>query len=128
GIIDTTVSDSAPRHGRGTYLRGGIAPLPHGELFAIYWQARDFIAQEGDRNYSSSGFNYVPYYRSPRSYVEIGYAHRMVSARGLGLDLEARLHRMDHQVSSDPIIGTTWEYSYRVIARVPMTTRLSAER
>jgi hypothetical protein len=123
GNIDPQAPDSEPEHGTGEYLRGSVSPWQWGELFTIYWRARDFLSAEGDRNYSSEGFTYSRYFRSRRTYIEIGAAHRIPMDRGLGLDLEVRLHQMDHQVSTDPIIGRTWEYSYRLVARVPVDVR-----
>jgi hypothetical protein len=124
GNIDPAAPDGEPRHGWGTYLRGGITPLRWVELFGIYWRARDFLSAEGDRNYSSEGFTYARYYRSPRTYIELGIARRVPIERGIALDTELRFHRMDHQPSTDPIFGKTWEYSYRIVARVPVGGRI----
>lgn len=128
GNIDPAAPDSEPAHGFGIYTRGAITPWRWTQIFGIYWRARDFVSAEGDRNYSSEGFTYTRYYRSPRSYIELGVARRVPMSHGFALDTELRLHRMDHQPSTDPIFGKTWEYSYRLVARVPVEVVLGGSR
>jgi hypothetical protein len=120
GNIDPTAPTTEPTAGHGTYFRAGIEPIAHTELSAIYWRARDFLAADGDRNYSSEGFTYDRYYRSRRTYVELAFVRRVAPGHLPGLDTEFRLHRMDDATSTDPIFGKTWEYSYRIIARLPI--------
>lgn len=128
GNIDPGAPSGEPTKGHGAYYRGGVSLTPRTALFGIYWRARDFLSAEGDRNYSSEGFTYARYYRSRRTYVELGLMRRLPLSQGLALDTEVRLHRMDHQRSTDPILGKTWEYSYRLVARVPVDIQLGAGR
>jgi hypothetical protein len=124
GNIDPQAPATQPTNGQGTYLRGAVGPVRRLQAFAIYWRARDFLSADGDRNYSSEGFTYDRYYRSRRTYVELGAVRRVPAGSGAALDLEARLHRVDHAPSTDPILGKSWEYSYRIVARLPLEARI----
>lgn len=128
GNIDPAAPDSEPSRGFGIYTRGAVTPWRWTQLFGIYWRARDFLSAEGDRNYSSEGITYARYYRSPRTYIELGVARRVPISHGFALDTELRFHRMDHQTSTDPIFGKTWEYSYRLVARVPVDMMLGGPK
>lgn len=118
GDIDS-LPTGRPDHGHGTYLRAAVTPWNWLELFAIQWWAWNFISNEGDANYNSQGSD-LSYYQSYRQYQEIGLARRTPIESGLTLDTEFRFHRIDQRRSI--AIGTSpWEYSYRVMVRVPFS-------
>jgi len=74
----------------------------------IGWRARDFAKMEGDKNYASrredGGLT------SLRHYAEAGLTRTYSPADGVGLELSARLHRVD----------THTNYSYRILAKVDL--------
>ncbi len=117
GTVEPAPPAGTPRSGRGTFVRAGLEPARGLELFGIVWRGRDFLSQEGDNNYNSVGRN-PSVYRSRRKYLEIGGLRRAVLDGGVELDFEFRLHRIDDEPSL-AIAGTSWEYSYRVVARTP---------
>ena len=117
GNIDPNAPAGRPRKGTGTYARLGIQPARAVEVFAIRWWGRDFLAQDGDNNYNSAGLS-PGFYRSERTYFELGIARRATLEGGVQLDAEFRLHRIDHE-KSIAIQGTSWEYSYRLVVRTP---------
>lgn len=117
GNIDPAAPTGRPDKGRGTYLRAGVEPAHAVELFAIRWWGRDFLGQDGDNNYNSVGLN-PAFYRSRRTYFELGVLRRATLDGGVHLDAEFRLHRIDHE-KSIAIQGTSWEYSYRLVLRTP---------
>ena len=92
------------------------------ELFGILWDGRDFLSQEGDNNYNSVGAN-PSFYRSRRTYREIGLLRRVDIESGVTLDAEFRVHRIDDE-KSIAFLGMRWEYSYRLVARAPLDLRL----
>jgi hypothetical protein len=117
GTVDPAPPADAPRSGHGTFVRAGLEPAGALELFGILWRGRDFLSQEGDHNYNSAGRN-PGFYRSRRKYLEIGALRRAVLDGGVEFDLEFRLHRVDDEPSV-AIGSSSWEYSYRVVARTP---------
>ncbi len=119
GYIDPGQPGTRPDRGHGTYLRASVTPFGWVELFGIYWAGRDFHSDEGDPNYNSIGVD-TAFYRSRRRYKEIGLIRRTTIDRTVQLDAEFRLHRVD-QEESIAFLGTKWEYSYRVVVRVPVT-------
>jgi len=121
GDIDS-LPTGRPDHGHGTYIRAGVTPGNWLEVFAIQWWGRDFVSNEGDRNYNSQGAN-PQFYHSYRKYQEIGFARRTPIEAGLTLDTEFRFHRIDDR-RSIAIGASPWEYSYRVVVRAPFSMRL----
>jgi hypothetical protein len=117
GSGDPAPPADAPGSGHGTIVRAGLEPARGLELFGIVWRGRDFLSQEGDHNYNSTGRN-PGFYRSRRKYLEIGVMRRAVLDGGVEFDLEFRLHRVDDEPSV-AIGDSPWEYSYRVVARTP---------
>lgn len=117
GNIDPDPPANRPRRGRGTWVRGGLAPRRGLELFGIYWRGKDFLSQEGDNNYNSAG-RLRDVYRSDRRYLELGLLRRGRLDGGVELDAELRFHRIDAEPSI-AIRGTSWEYSYRLVVRTP---------
>ncbi len=122
GNIDPEAPADRPRHGRGTFVRGGLAMRPGVEVFGIYWKGTDFLSQDGDNNYNSAG-RLPDFYRSNRRYLEFGVLRRGHLDGGVELDAEFRFHRVDHEPSI-AIQGTSWEYSYRLVVRTPFQFKL----
>ncbi|MBX3145883.1 MAG: hypothetical protein KF785_03880 [Gemmatimonadales bacterium] len=122
GNIDSEAPEDWPRRGQGTFVRAGVWPARHLEVFGIRWWGRDFVSQEGDNNYNSTAVLPVSF-RSKRDYLELGLLHRATLEGGVALDAEFRLHRID-QEPSIAIRGTSWEYSYRLVVRTPFEVRL----
>ena len=116
GNIDPNAPAGRPDHGHGTYLRAAITPGGF-EIFGIYWAGRDFLSNEGDNNYNSVGHD-PAFYRSSRRYKELGVIRRTRIDNLVDLDAEFRLHRIDHD-KSIAFLGSSWEYSYRLVIRVP---------
>ena len=122
GHIDPASPGSRPDRGHGTYLRGSIEPAGFVEVFAIYWMGRDFHTDEGDSNYNSAG-TADTLYRSRRRYFELGVVRRTRIDSRVELDAEVRLHRSDDD-ESEALFDSKWEYSYRLIVRVPLDFRV----
>jgi hypothetical protein len=125
GHIDPNLPASRPDRGHGTYLRGSVKPAGFVEVFGIYWMGRDFHTDEGDPSYNSAGVADT-FYRSRRRYFELGVARRTRIDSRVELDAEFRLHRVDDDVS-EALFDSKWEYSYRLIIRVPLDFRLRAD-
>ena len=114
----------APFDGSGTYLRAGATPFGWVELFGIWWRGRDFVSNDGDNNYNSTGAT-VPYYRSDRKYLEVGAIRRARIEKGVTLDAELRLHQFDGGIRSISLLKSRWEYSYRLLVSVPFDVVLA---
>jgi hypothetical protein len=125
GHIDPAFPDSLPDRGHGTYLRGSIEPAGYVEVFALYWLGRNFHTDEGDANYNSAGVSDTMF-RSRRRYFELGVVRRTRIDSRVELDAEFRLHRSDNDVS-EALFDSKWEYSYRLIVRVPLDIALRRE-
>ncbi|MGE0352988.1 MAG: hypothetical protein AB7I33_07855 [Gemmatimonadales bacterium] len=121
GEIDPNAPAGRPDRGHGTYLRASIHPGGF-ELFGIYWAGRDFLSNEGDPNYNSLGADST-FFRSRRRYKEIGIVRRARIDGTVDLDAEFRFHRIDNE-QSQAFFGTRWEYSYRLVVRVPVDIAL----
>jgi hypothetical protein len=113
---------TAAANGKGTLLRASIAPWQKFEFFGIYWTGRDFHAAAGDANYGSLGKR-DDFYRAERRYRELGALYRHGSERGPELDADIRWHKIDNE-SSIAFFGTSWELSFRLVARMPISVRL----
>ncbi|MES2306681.1 MAG: hypothetical protein V4558_14315 [Gemmatimonadota bacterium] len=122
GHIDPEYPVDRPKNGHGTWLRAGVTPLRRTELFALHWIGKDFSGDAGDNNYNSTGHD-PNFYRSHRTYTEIGVLHRTPVEGGVTLDAEVRWHRIDHE-KSVAFFGTPWELSYRVVVRAPIDVAL----
>ncbi len=118
GNIDPEAPPNRPTRGRGTLVRAGLAPSRGLEVFGIYWRGKDFLSQDGDNNYNSTGLR-ADFYRSNRKYLEFGVLRRGHLDGGVELDAEFRFHRVDDEPSI-AIQGTSWEYSYRLVVRTPL--------
>lgn len=123
GNIDPNPPAGRPDQGRGWYVRGGVTPKGWFELFGIWWRGRDYLAQEGDNNYNSVGAD-TAFYRSRRKYWEVGILRRTEVESGVTLDAEFRVHRIDDEASV-AFLGTSLEYSYRVVVRAPFAVVLA---
>ena len=125
GQIDPASPSTRPDRGHGTYLRGAIEPAGFVEVFGIYWMGRDFHTDEGDPNYNSAGVA-DSFYRSRRRYFELGVARRTRIDSRVEVDAEFRLHRSDED-ASQALFDSKWEYSYRLLVRVPLDFTLRRE-
>lgn len=125
GHIDPSFPAGRPDRGHGTYLRGSIQPAGYVEVFGIYWMGQNFHTDEGDANYNSAGVADT-FYRVRRRYVELGVARRTRIDSRVELEAEFRLHRVDDEVS-EALFDSKWEYSYRLIVRVPLDFRVKAD-
>ena len=72
----------------------------------IAWRARDFVKREGDENYGSRREDRR--LTSLRHYFEAGLTRTYYPAEEVGLELSARVHRVD----------TYLDYSFRILAKV----------
>ncbi len=123
GHLDPAYPSDRPANGHGTWLRAAVSPWRGFELFAIQWWGRDFEAAAGDANYGSVGKE-PGFYRARRLYTELGIAKHVVPRRlGPSFDVEWRFHHIDHE-TSEAFFKTSWEISYRIVARVPVDIRL----
>jgi hypothetical protein len=122
GNIDPTAPADRPGHGHGVWARASVHPRHVPEIFGIWWNGKDFLAQEGDNNYNSVGAN-PAFYRSRRRYLEFGMLRRGRLDGKTTLDVEFRFHQIDHE-QSIAIQGTSWEYSYRLVVRAPFEFRI----
>ncbi len=122
GHIDPAYPADRPSRGSGTYLRAAITPRGWAEVFAIHWRGNDFAADAGDPNYGSAGQD-PSHYRPDRTYSEVGVQRRTRLRGGVQFDAEARWHRIDDE-DSIAFFGTPWEFSYRILVRVPVDLRL----
>jgi hypothetical protein len=123
GNIDPNPPLGRPDNGRGWYVRGGVTPKGWFELFGIWWRGRDYLAQEGDNNYNSVAAD-TAFYRSRRKYWEVGLLRRTEIENGVTLDVEFRVHRIDDE-ESVAFLGTSLEYSYRLVVRAPFVVVLN---
>jgi hypothetical protein len=124
GRIDPTPEPNRPDQGRGTYVRGSIAPRGWVELFTIQWWGQDFLSEEGDNSYNSRGAN-PGYYKSRRHYQEYGVTRRVAIESGVTLDAEFRLHQFDDRPSI-ALGHSDWEYSYRLVVHAPFEVGLGS--
>ncbi len=108
--------------GRGVYLRAAVHPLSWLEVSTVQWWSNDFIAVEGDANYGSKTIA-PEEYRADRKYSEIGLKGTKTLEEGVGLSGEFRLHHVDG-ARGKGISSSTWEYSYRITAEVPVDTSI----
>lgn len=122
GHIDPDYPADRPSRGHGTLVRAAAAPRGLAELFILHWRGRDFAADAGDPNYGSRG-EAPGFYRSRRTYTEVGALRRSRLQGGVQFDAEVRWHRIDDE-DSIAFFGTPWELSYRVLVRVPADLRL----
>ncbi|MGE0441772.1 MAG: hypothetical protein AB7L66_19100 [Gemmatimonadales bacterium] len=124
GNIDPDAPPERPRSGRGTLIRAALEPAAGLEVFALRFRGRDFLSQEGDNNYNSVGHD-PAIYRAERKYFEVGVVRRGRLPGGVELDAEFRFHRIDDEPSI-AIEGTSWEYSYRLVIRTPISVLVRA--
>lgn len=117
GNVDLAIPDSIPERGHGGYYRAGVRPWGWFDLFAIYWKGRNFLSNEGDNNYNSVGKD-PTFFRSRRTYKELGAVRRVDIENGVTLDFEVRLHQIDND-KSVALKNTNLEYSYRLMVTAP---------
>jgi hypothetical protein len=125
GHIDPAFPDSLPDRGHGTWLRASVEPAGAVEIFGIYWMGRNYHTDDGDPSYNSAGVS-DSVYRPRRRYFELGVVKRASIDGRAELDAEFRLHRVDDE-PSEALFDSKWEYSYRLLIRVPLNFRLRAD-
>ena len=104
--------------GSGVYLRAAIEPLTWLEVSLLQWWGNHFIAVEGDANYGSKTLD-PEECRADRKYSEIELKGTKTLEEGVLLSGEFRLHHVDGARGTG-ISSSTWEYSYRIKAEVPL--------
>lgn len=122
GHIDPDYPSDRPGNGRGTMVRAAVSPWGFAEVFALHWSGHDFSADAGDPNYGSAGKD-PGFYRSRRTYTEVGAVRRTIIPGNVVFDAEVRWHRIDDE-DSIAFFGTPWELSYRILLRIPVNVRL----
>lgn len=94
--------------GRGLFLR--LAAERAGwRGHAIVWRGRDFVKDEGDANYLSLRLD-GSRHRGIRDYSEVGLARRYRPASEVGIEVSARLHRVER----------SYNYSFRIQANADL--------
>ena len=77
------------------------------------WRGRNVIKDEGDANYQAQRLDGTRY-RGTRDYAEVGVSRHFQLAPAAGLDVSARLHRIER----------FYEYSYRITATVDLSRQI----
>jgi hypothetical protein len=116
GLLSRYVPDRAmPDLSRdGTAFFGRAAIEGNGwRTHLIMWRGRNFLKEEGDRNYLSLRRDGTRY-RGTRDYAEIGAGRRFRLAPSASLEVSGRLHRVER----------FYEYSYRVVSTVNVGARM----
>jgi hypothetical protein len=116
GLLSRYVPDRAiPDLSRdGTAFFGRAAIEGHGwRTHLIVWRGRNFLKEEGDRNYLSLRRDGTRY-QGTRDYAEIGASRRFQLAPSASLEVSGRLHRVERY----------FEYSYRVASTVNVGARI----
>lgn len=118
GHLAIAPTETPAESGHGTLIRLGVAPWRALEVFGLYWTGRNFHAAGGDPNYGSIGVD-DGFYRADRRYLEVGALYRQGRTTGPTLDADVRWHRIDDEPSV-AFLGTSWEWSFRVVVRMPL--------
>lgn len=111
---DLTYPDR-PLEGNGILVNMTCSPFKNIIIRAVLWEGKDFVSLEGDYNYSSHGHE-PDFYRSERSYRELGIEKFWDLGHSIKVFGRFRLHRMDEQEI---------KVSYRFTVDVPFTVHLS---
>ena len=114
----------ADAKGHGTLLRATVSPLHDIRFTGVLWYGNGFSATAGDPNYNSLGRS--GYFKRRRFYAEVGMNQVWTAANGVALESQFRFHKID-DIDTDAISWSKWEYSYRLVARVPFGVRVWAE-
>ncbi len=93
--------------GWGLYLKGSVSPWNIAELYGILWKGWNYFSWEGDANYNSQGLD-PGFYRSDRTYGELGLRELIAGQGDASLEAETWLSRVDN----------LWDFSGRLLARV----------
>jgi hypothetical protein len=109
-----------PDRSRRDLSRDGVAGLarasaewPGWRAHVIFSRGRNFIADEGDRNYLAIRLNGTRY-RGIRDYAESGLARRFTLAENAMIEASARVHRIEEH----------YEYSFRILSIVAPSWRI----
>lgn len=111
--------------GHGTLIRSTVAPFHAIRFTGVLWFGRGYAAFAGDRNYASIGLGGD--YKKDRFYAEVGMNQVWRATGDVTLESQFRFHKID-DIDTDALSWSKWEYSYRVIARVPFGVRLWTEQ
>lgn len=101
-------------HGHGLFLRAAASKRGW-RGHAILWRACLWLKEEGDVNYGSR-LEDGTVFRATRRYGEVGVSKAFYEADGVMLAGSLRLHRIER----------SYDYSFRVLARVGVALPLSA--
>ena len=110
--------------GHGRLLRASVSPFHAVRFSGVLWWGDGYAATAGDRNYSSIGRD--GYFKRDRFYAEVGMNQVWRAAEGVSLESQFRFHKIDH-LDTDALSWSSWEYSYRLVARVPFGVRVWTE-
>jgi len=97
-----------PTLGSGLYTKLSFSPDNAWEFFGLSWFGQDYMSEEGDSNYNSLGADGV-YYKSSRTYEELGIRRFVQIESGVTFDFELRSHWIED----------AWANSFRIVAQVP---------
>lgn len=97
-----------PEVGYAFYAKATVWLFPGFNLFGIDWVGKDYYSAEGDPNYNSLGYDGV-YYRSDRTYEELGAQFLTEIESGIIFDAEVRSHWIED----------SWANSFRFLVQVP---------
>jgi hypothetical protein len=110
--------------GHGTLIRATVTPFTHVRFTGVLWHGNGFSAAAGDPNYNSLGRN--AYFKRDRFYAEVGMNQVWAAANGVSLESQFRFHKID-DIDTDALSWSKWEYSYRMVAKVPFGVRVWTE-
>ena len=111
--------------GHGTLIRASVSPFANIRFTGVIWDGNGYNAEAGDPNYNSIGLK--GYYKRHRFYAEVGMNQVWRAAHDVTFESQFRFHKID-DIDTDAISWSKWEYSYRLVAKVPFEVRVWTER
>lgn len=111
--------------GHGTLLRATVSPLHDIRFTGVLWHGNGYSAAAGDPNYNSLGRN--QYFKRHRFYAEVGMNQVWRARNAVSLESQFRFHKID-DIDTDALSWSKWEYSYRLVAKVPFGVRIWTEK
>ena len=111
--------------GHGTLIRAVVSPFHNVRFIGVLWHGNGYSAAAGDPNYNSLGRG--GYYKQDRFYAEVGMNQVWRASNDVSLESQFRFHKID-DIDTDAISWSKWEYSYRLVARVPFGVRIWTEK
>lgn len=120
GLTNKTIDSPTypgPEVGYAFYTKAVVWLLPGFNLFGIDWLGKDYYSVEGDSNYNSLGYDGV-YYKSDRTYEELGAQFTTEIESGVIVDVELRSHWIED----------SWANSFRILAQVPFDVGVDVKK